>query len=316
MKALIELLLEYQQQHVGDAQQSSSAAADASDDEVVSWREVKAFLAMAEHALLSKQHAAEGATRHAARQAEKEATAREESSFLEEVLNDLQAEKEKMQSRVDVLAREKQILEREVELLREQVQGELQRAGSVYATATLARRSRELTDALPHCAAECLEQESPGPGQAAVRRMQAELGAEKLRGALLEQELKRFQLRALALERAGQAQQSALIGCLEEQERGWLERSAKASTPTSPGGPVEWHAARSERTVDDTSSHDGLRVEASGLSLPSSASGQTTPRTAGNTPPRPSPRHRAAAPLVNPTQEGGNEGLQGACAID
>lgn len=65
-----------------------------------------------------------------------------------------------------------------------------------------------------------------------------------------------------------QAQQTALISCIEESERGWLQQA------TSPGGPVDWHAARSERSAEE---HEWAALAAG-------SSGQATPRTASALP--------------------------------
>jgi hypothetical protein len=122
MKELADLLRAYATLHEHDDDAGTPTAALVGDDELVSWREVKRFIAMAEHALSAKQRVAEEST--------KCSHAREEqSSFLEGELANIYGEKESLLQRVRALTTDKQSLGAEVALLRQQL-GEWRRPGT------------------------------------------------------------------------------------------------------------------------------------------------------------------------------------------
>ncbi|KFM23282.1 hypothetical protein F751_3473 [Auxenochlorella protothecoides] len=208
----------------------------------IKYSQVESFLAMAEQALRARDRAVDALRDETAAlmsdldnvRGEKskvevaESVAVEEAQQLSSLVQQLHAEKAAMQAAMQKLQRESQYLTDENALLRNQ-----------------------LTMAMNEQASGDMDQNvSPlGPHTALIAHLTDTLSVEQDRATQVDNENMLLRARVAALEKAGLAQQSALVSCIEEGERSLLASGRRASlSPQAVLSPSHW---RSENTEED-----------------------------------------------------------------
>lgn len=104
------------------------------DGTVVAWRDVQAFLKMAETAMMAKAAAAQNARQAETIATHAAASSRDQTEFLESELATLCAEKEALQKRLEDVQRECACLRSETMLLRQQVAGAVEHLCTLNST--------------------------------------------------------------------------------------------------------------------------------------------------------------------------------------
>lgn len=204
--------------------------------EYVAWPEVEKFLKMTEQALKARNKAAEDLEKrlNAAKQqletemhekikvVKQEASAAEDSSFLATEMQAIMQEKQQLKDMLQKLERERMYLLEENKLLRRQVEADNMEVGL------------------------------------ATSRIVEDLRSEQQRCSVLENEAMQLRARVAALERANQAQHTALLGCIEESERVRIQTehadcmSMHKLCIGSPSAHSEWGYQLSCKSTDDS----------------------------------------------------------------